>query len=949
MALINTLRKQVDLPSWETLRMSPSSSSATSGTCAPDNGITHPDFTRYIYYLISATQFMRYDTVADTYMGLASPPIAQNVCSKLYFSGATGFEGRVLSANATTFTAPAFTGKRLKGYDVRIISGTGVGQQRYISDVADPIVADTGVATGATALVLTDSTKAWTINQWAGYQLRITYGSGISQVRKILYSDATSLTFTDVNRMAIDYNANPQPPSPAFSATAGVQSVYQIESSVVTIDSAWAVTPDATSRFRIMSGTVTLVTGYSTAATAPYYVIQIYDILSDTWYIRTAPTNTLLSAAATDLMIQRTPENASVWAKGISNLVTSSGATLTNSTTNIADASQNWPVNSLVGKWIRIYSGTGENQLRQISANTLNTITWVTTGTAPDITSRYLVSGFDAGVATSGTTQILTDSTKSWAVNRWKNYALRITSGTGKGYVAPILSNTATAITLIEPCPYTLDNTSQYEIQGDAQNIYISAGTQAAVMIHSIDADMTTFGRVNDYGLARNGSAQYGGFAPIPVASTSGTTTQTVTTSIAHGFQTGWSIKHMGDTSASAVYNNITATITVLTATTYTYPAPTSAAAWTVLTQSTGTLTDASKTWVVNEHANKICYFLSTAAAVGTGIATMLAMEIASNTANTLTFKTAVGTAPTTGVSRYIIATRSAVSAIASGIATGSQSTTTLQDTTQVATFTGSVSGYVMTSASGITNVLVPGLALTGTGITAGTTILYQLTGTTGGIGTYQVSASSPSTGSITITTGWVVNAYAGRRLRYLSGAGQSIELTILSNTNNTLTWATAGTSPTSASTSYAILGGSTKGAGLSGCWTFGTTDTSKAGKFIMFTRGGGVLGFDKLDLTTDLFELMSTSPQTETLTTGSMSAYDGGNRWYFTKEVTLRNYYLDLDTYQVHGAGLTAYTSGTAILGDRMEIFTTVPDGLKYLWTQRHSAQDAFRQLIVY
>jgi len=935
MALNNTNRKQIDLPTWETLRMAPAASSTTSAACAPDNGAIHVDFGRYIYYLISAASFMRYDTVSDTYVGLTPPPIAQAVCSKMFFNGALGFEGRVLSATPTSFTAPAYIGKRAKTYDVRIVSGTGQGQQRYISDVSDPIAADSGVVTTATALVLTDTTKAWTINQWAGYQLRIIFGSGVSQVRRILYNDATNLTFVDVNRYAVDYNANPQVPSPAFSNTAGSQTVYQIEASNIIIDSAWAITPDATSKFRIMSGIIGLITG---TAANPFYALQVYDILSDTWYIRTTPTTTLLGAASTDLLFQPTVENASISTKGIA-------VSGTNNT--LIDTTQNWAINSLSGDWLRIFSGTAENQLRQIISNTSNTLTLSGTGIIYDATSRYVVSGFTAGVAVSGNIQTIVDNNKNWTTNRWKNYALRITSGTGKGFVAPILSNTNNTITLIEPSPFIFDNTTQYEVQGDNQNIYISAGTQAATMLHSMDADMTTFGRLNDYGCARGGSAQYGGFPAIPIASTSGSTLQTVTTVIPHGFQTGWIVKHMGDNSASSLTNNITAVVAVSSATTYTYAAPGSTTAWTISAQSTLTLTDSTKTWVVNEHANKVCYFITAAPTVGTGVALMSAMEIASNNSNTLTFKSGT-TAPSNGISRYIISPRAGIGAIASGIATGAQSGTTLQDTTQAGSFVGYTSTYTLSITSVSSGTLAIGSAITGTGINAGTTVTGFISGTLGGIGLYTINTPM-SAGPTAITSGWVVNGFAGRRLRTVSGSGQSIELAILSNTNNTLTWVTAGTAPSASSTSYNILGSSIKGAGLGGCWTYGTSDTNKAGKYIIMSRGGAVSGFDKLDITTDLYDLMATSPQSETLTTGSMFTYDGADRLYYTKEVTLRNYYLDIDKYEIHGAGLTPYAAGTAILGDRYEIFTTVPDGLKYLWTQRHSNTDTFRQLIVY
>jgi hypothetical protein len=97
---------------------------------------------------------------------------------------------------------------------------------------------------------------------------------------------------------------------------------------------------------------------------------------------------------------------------------------------------------------------------------------------------------------------------------------------------------------------------------------------------------------------------------------------------------------------------------------------------------------------------------------------------------------------------------------------------------------------------------------------------------------------------------------------------------------------------------------------------------------------------------------LVSTTPQTETLTGGSQYAYDGNDRIYFTKDLTQRCYYLDLDSYTIHGAGLFPYTQATTntavVISNRMEIFET-PDHLKYLWVNRHNAAECFRALLFY
>lgn len=80
----------------------------------------------------------------------------------------------------------------------------------------------------------------------------------------------------------------------------------------------------------------------------------------------------------------------------------------------------------------------------------------------------------------------------------------------------------------------------------------------------------------------------------------------------------------------------------------------------------------------------------------------------------------------------------------------------TIDNTTSVAAIgTGSISGTMLTIA-GVQYAIVPGAVVTGTGVTGGTTIVQQLTGTPGADGTYQVSTSQTvgSTAIICTSTG---------------------------------------------------------------------------------------------------------------------------------------------------------------------------------------------------
>lgn len=866
----NNLTAQFTMPVWEMLRFSPIVSSALSSTCSADNSdFFQGEHGRYIYYLFNATEFWRYDTYANTYQKLASPPVAPVSSTTMKFSGALGFAGKVLAAGTDSLTVPAVGSQAMLGFDVVIVSGTGAGQRRTITAVAEPVVHDSGILTAVSMALgnttATDGLKAWTGNQYEGYTLRSTGNIGVGQIRRILSNTSTIITLADVTQANKVWN-NPGLPIPNFSATAGTQTNYSIESQVITVDSNWAVQPDATSVFRVQSGMVLMASGITTA---PNYSMQAYDILTDTWYILQTNT-TMLTAIAGDLCLERTTENSSIWARG--KATGGSGTTLVDG--NHGEDVAAWKTNQWVGYWVHIFSGAGAGQIRQITSNTDTTLTWGTAGTAPDATSRYMIIGFDAGTATAGAASTLTDSTKAWAVNRWSNYAVRILSGTGAGQVRAIDSNTATALTVIGGWATNLDSTSVYAIQGDPDKAYLFIGGNAAVLIHNIESGIPTFGREQDSGIARNAAATVAGHNPMAIASLANTgTTATPTTPYPHQFRVGDLVTVRGATNANFNVTNV-AIASVPSATSFTYVMAGTPASTTIPSaQSTSTLVDLTKNWTTNQWAGFTCY-MNVGAVGANGTAAGQVMRIASNTANTLTFVVAA-TAPISGLSRYSICRSNAIGAADFGVATGTHSTTTLQDTIKT----------------------------------------------------------------------WAVNIWAGKRIRFLTTAGFGNEAIISGNTANTLTFATS-SAPTNLVTGYVILEQPVKGSGVSAKWAFGSTNLDTRGRYMFAVRGGTAAGFDRIDLTTDRVNMMPTFPQTETLTTGTMTAYDGADRIYFHKDATQRIYYLDVVTTRIAMASQYPYLAPSAVFGNRMEIYTT-KDGLKFLWLNRASFSEHFRCLL--
>jgi hypothetical protein len=881
----NTLRVQVDTPIWEWCRVAPAVSTGISTSTASDSA-TNPIHGRYIYYLISATGFYRYDTWTDTYIQLSNPTVTPATWASMKFSGAYGFEGRVLAATSTTITAPAYYGQTLQGFDIRIESGTGAGQRRTITSVADPVAAYTGIMTSVGAgVTFTDTRITATFNQYAGYQARVITGGGIGAVRRILHHTATVFTYADILGYEIDYNTNPAIPAAVFVAEgAGVGSVYNIESSVITVNSAWDVTPDSSSHFVVESGGIFLA---SSAAAAPFFTLQFYDIASDTWYIRSA-TSALFTSVGTDGVIERVVRNGS--------LVAASTAT-SGTTTTLVDSTKNWVVNSLVGKWVRFVSGTipaaGADRLRKITANTATQLTWVgTTTTAPDATTKYRVDGFAAGIVTSASSTTLVDSAAvaaEWTTDRWANYRAVIVSGTGVGQERKILSNNATTLTLYPDNLWdvTPDTTSGYLILSNHGKIYMLLGGSATMIGHSIDADMAANGRIFDYGSPRQGTVTLcnssGVLARRPQAINTLTrsgTTATCTTVNPHRLKVGDWVKVAGALNADGTLYNIVAQVTaVSSALIFTYTmldTPTGSATFTG--HSITTITDASKNWTVNGWANYLCYFAITNPPANSGALVSVGIEIASNTATTLTFKANAALTALNGIGRYVIAERGAHGALTSGICTGVQVAGTIVDTSK----------------------------------------------------------------------SWAVNSLTGRRVKRTGGTGQAdAEAVVNSNTATAITLSTAGTTPVVTNTSYVVYDEPVRGLGTCLSASFGMSNGA-AGKYLFSARGGGAFGFDRFNINSNRWEIMSISPQLETLTTGSNYAYDGGDRLYFTKDILQKIYYIDLLTNWLHGAGQYPYLAPVAVIGNRMEIIETA-DGLKYLWINRASNVECYKQLLWY
>jgi hypothetical protein len=196
------------------------------------------------------------------------------------------------------------------------------------------------------------------------------------------------LYFADNNHQAVDSFNNTGfsavAPFAVPSTTAGSQTHFVIESTQLTVDSSWTVTPDESSVYQIMTGGIWLL---SAASTTPFASWQFYDILLDSWFTKTPIGPMHIGAAlGTDFAIDRTGEAGGVFVSGVT---ASSAAAKT-----LVHSGATYEYDRYANHQIRIVSGKGIGQRRRIAAHTADTFyvdhKWDIT---PDSTSGYAIYG----------------------------------------------------------------------------------------------------------------------------------------------------------------------------------------------------------------------------------------------------------------------------------------------------------------------------------------------------------------------------------------------------------------------------------------------------------------------------------------------------------------------------------------------------------------------------
>ena len=957
MALINSLVKQVDLPVWEWLRFAPISTAAISSTCISEEETK----ARYLYF-IGAT-FWRYDTKMDSWQQLATPNIAMVTTSSLKYASFGGYIGRILSGtSSTSLRIPSLQGTIFNGKTICITNGVGMGQSAIITGSTNSTLHDQGLITGVVATAtnhsISDSLKRWEVNQWLGYQVRIVYGTGQSQLRKVIFNDANTLYFYDINYHQMEpwnnMGFSAVAPFAVPVTTAGLQAVYYIESTVVSLDTIFSPIPDASSSFVIESGGIF---AFSSAAAAPFASFQYYDVISDNWITKTPLGGQVIAAYGTDFAIERTGQHGGIKYTG----VTATSAT----TKTITKSSVGYVSGLLTNLQVRITSGTGIGQRYRIVGNTTDTLEisrpW---DIQPNNTSQYEVwpNTDEIYLAGGGLSTLFKYSVEKdyWYTGNDVDYGQTINIAIGHAGQEPLAVSTGVrntgGITVLSPIP--VNGGASYAV-GDLFNI-TTVGTIGKGRVESVSGtgvvtsvSLYSTGLGYTTGTKSTSVITGGGNAALTVSAVTVGTVGRITTAQNINIKKGDSIVISGCTEAA--WNGTVSILAIDSLTTFDIITTAAGNMAATVSQGVGTIVDASKNWTINEHVGKIVCLNIAGVAPTTQI-----RRITGNTATTLAVPTIVAGA--NGTSRYVICQPNSFGGAnqwnieekqSSGYVT-SGTTASLTDTlknwnnNQWAGYkfrihAGTGLGNEIVITSNVNNTLV----FTSQTFTVDTTTRYEIMDSFGLLTTVTNTTNAVLTDT---TKNWELNKWAGRRVRITAGTGAGAEAAITSNSNNALTITGVFAIAPDTTSMYAIFEIPARGLATTLQWIFGTPVIADKGKYLWSARGGSSNLFDRYNINTGSWELaINTQPKTEIFTTGTMYAYDGdGGIIIHRGDVTstLRTLRMDVNTFEVEALGTPPYAHGTPIIGSRMEMLTT-EDGLTYLYVMRHTGQEMWRMLM--
>ena len=138
-------------------------------------------------------------------------------------------------------------------------------------------------------------------------------------------------------------------------------------------------------------------------------------------------------------------------------------------------------------------------------------------GTDASIERLAKLTPYISSTATSATARSLIDTTQSMEVDRYRNFRILITWGTWIGWTRRIVSNTATGFYIERNWDITPDATSTFEIHNDYRKVILAGGALAQMNSYNPEYDFWAQWEFSDYGIANNAGVRLNGWEAIGI------------------------------------------------------------------------------------------------------------------------------------------------------------------------------------------------------------------------------------------------------------------------------------------------------------------------------------------------------------------------------------------------------------------------------------------------
>lgn len=132
-------------------------------------------------------------TITITFSAAVTSAVANNDTFRISSGSFFIFTSGVLASSFKRFDIATMSwGSFLS---IAVLAATWGTDGRMVTPGQIGVSYDSGTASSGSSTTLVDSTKSWGTDQWIGYQVRITGGTGLGQIRPITDSNGTTLTF----------------------------------------------------------------------------------------------------------------------------------------------------------------------------------------------------------------------------------------------------------------------------------------------------------------------------------------------------------------------------------------------------------------------------------------------------------------------------------------------------------------------------------------------------------------------------------------------------------------------------------------------------------------------------------------------------------------------------------------------------------------------------------